>query len=80
MLAEIKSIAHQLAPRLIEIRRHLHTHPELSGQEYQTATYVAGALNSLGLKVTEEVGKTPEKPLYYRDFRPILRRLRDSKS
>jgi metal-dependent amidase/aminoacylase/carboxypeptidase family protein len=58
MLAEIKSIAHQLAPRLIEIRRHLHTHPELSGQEYQTAAYIAGALNSLGLKVTEEVGKT----------------------
>ncbi len=58
MLAEIKSIAHQLAPRLIEIRRHLHAHPELSGQEYQTAAYVAGALNSLGLKVTEEVGKT----------------------
>ncbi len=58
MLAEIKSIAHQLAPRLIEIRRHLHTHPELSGQEHQTAAYIAGALNSLGLKVTEEVGKT----------------------
>jgi amidohydrolase len=58
MLAEIKSIAHQITPRLIEIRRHLHTHPELSGQEYQTAAYIAGALNSLGLHVTEEVGKT----------------------
>jgi amidohydrolase len=58
MLAEIKSIAHHLAPRFIEIRRHLHTHPELSGQEHQTAAYVAGALNSIGLKVTENVGKT----------------------
>jgi amidohydrolase len=58
MLAEIKSIAHHLAPRFIEIRRHLHTHPELSGQEHQTSAYIAGALNSLGLKVTEGVGKT----------------------
>jgi amidohydrolase len=58
MLAEIKSIAHHLAPRFIEIRRHLHTHPELSGQEQQTAAYVAGALNSIGLHVTEGVGKT----------------------
>jgi amidohydrolase len=58
MLAEIKSIAHHLAPRLIEIRRHLHAHPELSGQEHQTSAYVVGALESIGLKVTEGVGKT----------------------
>jgi amidohydrolase len=58
MLAEIKSIAHHLAPQFVEIRRHLHTHPELSGQEQQTAAYVAGALNSIGLHVTEGVGKT----------------------
>ncbi|MGF1479580.1 MAG: M20 family metallopeptidase [Cyanophyceae cyanobacterium] len=58
MLAEIKDIAATLAPRLIEIRRHIHAHPELSGQEYQTAAYVAGVLSSCGLHVEEAVGKT----------------------
>lgn len=58
MLSQIKDIANTLAPRLIEIRRHLHAHPELSGQEYQTAAYVAGVLSSCGLQVQEAVGKT----------------------
>lgn len=58
MLTRIKDIAADLAPRLIEIRRHIHSHPELSGQEYQTAAYVAGVLSSVGLHVKEAVGKT----------------------
>lgn len=58
MLSRIKDLAANLAPRLIEIRRHLHSHPELSGQEYQTAAYVAGVLSSVGLRVQELVGKT----------------------
>ncbi len=58
MLSQIKKIAETLAPRLIEIRRHIHSHPELSGQEYQTAAYVAGVLSSCGLQVQEEVGNT----------------------
>ncbi|MBW4562168.1 MAG: amidohydrolase [Mojavia pulchra JT2-VF2] len=58
MLTEIKDLATKLAPRLIEIRRHIHAHPELSGQEYQTAAFVAGVLSSSGLHVQEGVGKT----------------------
>lgn len=58
MLSRIKDIAANLAPRLIEIRRHIHSHPELSGQEYQTAAYVAGVLSSCGIQVQELVGKT----------------------
>ncbi|MEB3225152.1 MAG: M20 family metallopeptidase [Synechococcus sp.] len=58
MLAEIKSLAEKLAPRLIEIRRHIHAHPELSGEEYQTAAYVSGVLSSCGIAVQESVGKT----------------------
>ncbi|MGK7916717.1 MAG: M20 family metallopeptidase [Prochloraceae cyanobacterium] len=58
MLSQIKDIAENLAPRLIEIRRHFHAHPELSGQEYQTAAYIAGVLSSCGLQVQEAVGKT----------------------
>ena len=58
MLSEIKNIAQNFAPRLIEIRRHIHSHPELSGEEYQTSAYVAGVLSSCGLNVQESVGKT----------------------
>lgn len=58
MLDRIKTIAENLRPRLIEIRHHLHAHPELSGQEYQTAAYVAGVMSSCGLSVQELIGKT----------------------
>ena len=58
LLPRIKDIVDNLAPRLIEIRRHIHAHPELSGQEYQTAAYVAGVLSSCGLQVEEAIGKT----------------------
>lgn len=34
---------------LVAIRRHLHQHPELSGQEHQTARYIAEQLAQLGL-------------------------------
>ena len=58
MLARIQELATTLAPRLIEIRRHIHSHPELSGQEHQTAAYVAGVLASSGVRATEGIGKT----------------------
>ena len=58
MLTRIQQLAETLSPRLIEIRRHLHSYPELSGQEYQTSAYVAGVLSSYGLHVREGVGKT----------------------
>ncbi|MEM9926242.1 MAG: M20 family metallopeptidase [Cyanobacteria bacterium P01_D01_bin.50] len=58
MLSRIKDLATELAPRLIEIRRHIHSHPELSGEEYQTAAFVAGVLSSNGIHVEENVGKT----------------------
>jgi len=58
MLSQIKKIAQDFAPRLIEIRRHIHAHPELSGEEYQTSAYIAGVLSSFGLSVKESIGKT----------------------
>jgi amidohydrolase len=58
MLSHIKDLAEALKPRLIEIRRHIHSYPELSGQEYQTAAYVAGVLSSCGMVVQEAVGRT----------------------
>lgn len=58
MLTRIQELAEKLSPRLIEIRRHIHAHPELSAQEHKTAAFVAGVLSSSGVRVTETVGKT----------------------
>ncbi len=48
----------EIMPDLIQLRRHFHAHPELSGQEYQTAALVAGELRKSGWEVKEAVGKT----------------------
>ena len=48
----------QELPSLLEIRRHLHAHPELSGEEHQTAALVAGELRQCGWRVQEGVGRT----------------------
>ena len=48
----------ELLPELIQLRRHLHRHPELSGHERQTAALVAGELRRWGWQVTEGIGRT----------------------
>jgi amidohydrolase len=47
-----------LLPELIQLRRHIHRHPELSGHEQQTAALVAGELRRWGWEVREGVGRT----------------------
>ena len=43
---------------LIDIRRHIHAHPELSGLENQTGILISGYLKNIGWRVTESVGRT----------------------
>ena len=43
---------------LINIRRHIHAHPELSGLENQTAILISGYLKDIGGRVRESVGRT----------------------
>jgi amidohydrolase len=45
----ILSLADHLLPQLIETRRHLHRHPELSFQEHETARYIADKLETFGI-------------------------------
>lgn len=54
-----KVIAQQadtLLPQVIEWRRYLHQHPELSDQEVHTAEYVVEHLQQLGMDIHTEVG------------------------
>ncbi|MBY0358556.1 MAG: amidohydrolase [Candidatus Obscuribacterales bacterium] len=50
--------AQSLKARLIEIRRHIHRHPELSFEETKTAAYVASILKELGYKTSESFAGT----------------------
>ncbi|SDD99177.1 amidohydrolase [Paenibacillus sp. UNCCL117] len=44
-------------PDMVEWRRHLHRHPELSYRESETAAFVASKLRGWGLEVREQAGK-----------------------
>ena len=66
---KIKSLANSYAAAFISIRRHLHAHPELSYQEYETSKFVQQQLDAYGIpyevKATTGVvglikGKNPE--------------------
>ena len=43
---------------LINLRRHIHAHPELSGLENQTAILISGFLKNIGWHVRESIGRT----------------------
>ena len=45
-----------IQPRMVEWRRDIHQHPELSGQEVRTAALVAEHLRKLGMEVRTGVG------------------------
>lgn len=49
MLEAIKNKATILHQEVIAIRRHLHAHPELSFEEYETGKYIAGLLQAWGI-------------------------------
>jgi amidohydrolase len=46
-----------ILPKVIEWRRYLHLHPELSNREFQTAQYIIDHLKKLGLEV-QPIAKT----------------------
>ncbi len=52
---------------LINLRRHIHAHPELSGLEKQTAILISGYLKNIGWSVKESIGRTG----IIADFGPI---------
>lgn len=73
MLHKIKTLAKQYANEFIEVRHHLHAHPELSYQEFETSKFIQSKLKELGIdfeiKATTGVvaiikGKNPESRVF----------------
>ncbi|HEX2172681.1 MAG TPA: amidohydrolase [Dehalococcoidia bacterium] len=58
MALDLTREAQAAAPEIVETRRYLHRHPELSFEEYRTAELIAAELRRAGYEVTEGVGKT----------------------
>ena len=48
----------KIMPQVIQWRRHLHQHPELSNREFNTSKLVAEQLRKLGLEVRTVIAKT----------------------
>ncbi|MBM3415517.1 MAG: amidohydrolase [Bacteroidetes bacterium] len=49
MQEQIKALAKKYAPEFIEVRHHLHAHPELSYQEFETSKFIQNKLASFGI-------------------------------
>ena len=69
---KIKNLARQYASEFIEVRQHLHANPELSYEEFNTATFIQNKLTSWNIpfevKATTGVvglikGKNPDKKI-----------------
>jgi len=58
LLESVKNLSSAYVGEVIAFRRHLHTNPELSYQEFKTARFVADQLKSFGLFPQEGVAKT----------------------
>jgi hippurate hydrolase len=52
-----KKVADEM-PSLVALYKHLHSHPEVSFREVQTAARLAKEMKEIGFDITEQVGKT----------------------
>ncbi len=58
MKEKLKALIRDRLPELISIRRHIHQHPELSFQEYETMKYISGKLSEYDVSHTAGVAVT----------------------
>lgn len=72
LIEKVKQLSNQILSETVQTRRHLHSNPELSFEEFETCEYVKNELLALGLEpkvlantglVAHIKGKNPEKKL-----------------
>lgn len=55
---KVNSLVSEMFDELVSMRRHLHSKPELSLQEYETASFIAKKLDEYGIKYDKGIAKT----------------------
>lgn len=55
---EIAMTKEEIREKIIEIRHHIHQHPETALEEYETSEYIAQIMEGYGFNVTRGIGKT----------------------
>ena len=58
MINQIKNLAIIYFDEIVEIRRHLHQHPELSFHEYKTSSYIKSILTKWDISFTDGIADT----------------------
>ena len=58
LIQTVKKLSEELYPEIVEIRRHLHSNPELSFQEHNTADYIANILEKEGITCKRGIAGT----------------------
>lgn len=54
----ISQLAKEYLAEIIDIRRHIHKNPELSGEEFKTSDYIASKLKEFGIEYKQGIAKT----------------------
>jgi amidohydrolase len=72
--SQVLELAERLFPKVVQQRRHLHAHPELSFEEFETSNFVAKQLDELNIPyqrnfvktgiVAHIKGKNPDKKVF----------------
>ncbi|MEM6736559.1 MAG: M20 family metallopeptidase [Bacteroidota bacterium] len=58
LIGKVKSLSETYFEDILNIRRHIHAHPELSYEEYGTARYIEKKLKEFGIASTKRIGQT----------------------
>ncbi len=85
IINQIKQIASVIFPEIISIRRHIHSHPELSFEEYETSAFICRILDQWGVPYKSGIagtgivatleGKNPGRTIAFRadiDALPVI--------
>ncbi|HAX72053.1 MAG TPA: amidohydrolase, partial [Firmicutes bacterium] len=58
MIEKVKAITERIYPKLVEIRRDFHQHPELGLEEYRTSAQIKKYLAECGIEIEQLIGET----------------------
>lgn len=58
LISKIKSLSEEYYQEILDVRHHIHAHPELSFEEYNTADFIEKKLTEFGIKNVKRIAKT----------------------